>query len=361
MKAIVVDLFCGIGGLTHGLKLSGLNVVAGYDIDPSCRYAYEENNNTIFIEADVATLKASDINKHYNKSDIKILVGCAPCQPFSKYTIRYRKNEDNETYNCNEQIKDHNKWRLVTSFVEKILQLQPHIISMENVPELTNTDVFKNFVKSLENIGYNVNYKIAYCPDYGVPQNRRRLVLLASLLGNIKLMEPIYKPDNYLTVRKAISNLPPIKAGETHTNDNLHYSASLNDKNLKRIKMSKQGGTWRDWDESMKLTCHKKSTGKSYPSVYGRMLWDSPSPTITTQFYGYGNGRFGHPEQDRAISIREGAILQSFPTNYKFFSENRKINTRKIGTHIGNAVPVELGKAIGISILKHLKEADHED
>ena len=123
-----------------------------------------------------------------------------------------------------------------------------------------------------------------------------------------------------------------------------------------RIKNSHQGGTWRGWDESLQLKCHKKNSGKSYGSVYGRMSWDKPSPTITTQFYGYGNGRFGHPEQNRAISLREGAILQSFPPDYVIVEPNEMFRRKIIGTHIGNAVPVELGRAIGKSILNHIGE-----
>ena len=130
----------------------------------------------------------------------------------------------------------------------------------------------------------------------------------------------------------------------------------MNSINLKRIKQSRPGGTWKDWSEDLQLKCHKKETGKSYGAVYGRMCWDEPSPTITTQFYGYGNGRFGHPEQDRALSYREGALLQSFPIDYKFVDQDNIFNRKELGIHIGNAVPVELGRAIGISIQNHLNE-----
>ena len=361
MKITVVDLFCGIGGLTHGLQLAGLNVVAGYDIDLSCRYAYEDNNNAIFVHGDVAEISADKINKHYEDSDIRVLVGCAPCQPFSKYTLRYRKSEAEEASQRGSYVKKHNKWGLVSAFAEKIRQVRPHVVSMENVPELRNTDVFKQFIKTLENMDYKVSFVVAYCPDYGVPQNRKRLVLLASNLGEINLIAPLYTPEEYITVRRAIGALPEINAGERHNEDSLHFSARLNETNLLRIQSSVEGGTWRDWDEALQLACHKKPTGRSYPSVYGRMRWDEPSPTITTQFYGYGNGRFGHPEQDRAISIREGAILQSFPQGYRIGGVNNTCNTRTMGTHIGNAVPVELGRAIGTSIINHLLEVvDYE-
>lgn len=346
MPSAVIDLFCGIGGLTKGLELANLNVIAGIDINETCRFAYEENNHSEFIAADITKVNIKDLNDRYPENTTKILVGCAPCQPFSKYTQRYRK----------EGHKD-NKWKLLYSFLNIVRDIQPEIVSMENVPELRNECVFEDFVESLKSLGYHVNWQIAYCPDYGVPQKRKRLVLLASLLGEIQLIPPLFNENNYLTVRDAIGHLPPIASGETHNDDSMHKATQLTPLNLERIQNSVQGGTWKDWDERLKLKCHKKSTGKSYGAVYGRMSWEQPSPTITTQFYGYGNGRFGHPEQNRAISYREGAILQSFPPDYAFIpNDGDAFSLRDLGIHIGNAVPVELGHAIGISINQHLKE-----
>ena len=153
-----------------------------------------------------------------------------------------------------------------------------------------------------------------------------------------------------------IRDLPIIEDGVVSENDLLHRTSKLSPLNKLRIKQSIPGGTWADWDEKLKLSCHKKSTGKGYGAVYGRMEWNKPSPTITTQFYGYGNGRFGHPEQDRAISLREGALMQSFPADYKFIDNNNTQTNKQIGIHIGNAVPVELGTAIGRSMKNHIKE-----
>lgn len=345
MPSAVVDLFCGVGGLTHGLQLSGLNVVAGFDIEESCRYAYENNNNAAFISRDVTNVTAEEINRLYPNHAVKILVGCAPCQPFSKYTKRYRKDGPMD-----------DKWRLLYSFSRLVQEVRPSIISMENVPELAHEKVFEDFVCNLQNLNYMVSWSIVNCPDYGIPQYRKRLVLLASSLGEITLIPPTHDENNYVTVRDAIESLPPLADGATDINDIMHQASRLSPINRQRIRQSIPGGTWRDWDENLQLVCHKKDSGKSYPSVYGRMLWDAPSPTMTTQFYGLGNGRFGHPEQNRALSLREGAILQSFPPNYIFVPENTQFNKRTLGTHIGNAVPVELGRAIGISILLHLKE-----
>ena len=344
MPSAVVDLFCGVGGLTHGLQLAGLNVIAGIDFEESCRYAYEQNNNADFIQRDITTITANEVNELFPENTIKVLAGCAPCQPFSKYTSRYRKDGYQD-----------DKWRLLYYFGNLIEEIQPEIIAMENVPELRSTDVFSDFVNKLNELNYHVWSSVVFCPDYGVPQNRKRLVLLASNIGNISLIPPTHSLDDYVTVRDVISQLPVLQAGQVDDNDSLHTSTRLSEKNLRRMRASVPGGTWRDWPKELQLKCHKKDSGTSYPSVYGRMEWDKPSPTITTQFYGYGNGRFGHPEQDRAISLREGAILQSFPANYEFVQNGICTNKRKLGVQIGNAVPVELGRAIGVSILNHLE------
>ncbi len=345
MKLAAIDLFCGIGGLTNGLIQAGIPVVAGIDFEGACRFAYETNNHVEFIQRDITTVKPNEICDLYPKdTTIRILAGCAPCQPFSRYSQRYRKDG----------YKDE-KWKLLYSFGDLVKTVLPEVVAMENVPELAATPVFEDFVKGLQELGYYTEDKVVYCPDYGIPQSRKRLILLASLLSPISLVVPTHSPEAYVTVRDAIGSLPPIKAGETDAHDPMHYASSLSEKNLRRIRQSKPGGTWRDWDADLQLSCHKKSTGRSYPSVYGRMSWDEPSPTITSQFFGYGNGRFGHPEQDRAISLREGAILQSFPKDYQFIDPENPSTTRQIGLQIGNAVPVELGRIIGVSILNGLE------
>lgn len=346
MQSVAIDLFCGIGGLTKGLSLAGINIIAGFDVDESCRFAYERNNKARFISEDVNNITAEEINQLFlNQDGVKIIVGCAPCQPFSRYSLRYRKDGRTD-----------DKWKLLYSFSRLVNECRPEVVSMENVPSLMYEDVFKDFVRQLKDLNYCVSWNIVYCPDYGVPQKRKRLVLLASKLGEINLIPPLYSEENYKTVRMAIGGLPSIADGEICKGDSLHRASKLSKINKKRIKQSVQGGTWRDWDEELRVSCHNKESGLTYPSVYGRMKWDEPSPTITTQFYGYGNGRFGHPEQDRAISLREGAILQSFPDDYIFIDEEHPAKKRELGIHIGNAVPVELGRAIGISIQQHLQK-----
>lgn len=336
-----MDLFCGAGGLTHGLQVAGINVVAGYDIEETCRFAFEHNNNSKFFNKDITTLSGNEVLEQLNNSDISILAGCAPCQPFSTYGRTKNKRKDD-------------KWALLYSFSRLIDEIQPLIVTMENVPGLISQNVFKDFIKNLELHGYHVSQRIIFCPDYGIPQTRKRLVLLASKLGPIDLIASTHNKDNYKTVKEVISKLPPIKAGESDKNDPLHRSSSLSPLNMERIKASKPGGDWHDWPIHLRAACHLKDSGKFYRSVYGRMSWNEPSPTITTQCYGFGNGRFGHPEQNRAISLREAAILQSFPDNYLFFDKGDILDIASTARMIGNAVPVRLGEVIGISILKHL-------
>jgi len=337
----VVDLFCGIGGLSYGFVEEGFHVVAGYDNDEKCQYAFEKNNNATFYLEDITKLKGHNLDKRYFDKDFKILVGCAPCQPFSSYSFKVKE-------------KDEVKVNMLYSFSRLIKETNPTIISMENVPQLAKEDniIFNDFCKNLKELGYFFSYQTVYCPDYGIPQTRKRLVLLASKLGEIELIDKTHK--TYKTVRDTIGLLPPVAAGETHPEDILHRARELNEINLRRIQNTKEGGGWKDWPSDLLLACYKKKTGKSYGSVYGRMRWDKPSPTMTTHCTGLGNGRFGHPEQDRAITLREAALLQTFPISYDFFKSKNSYNPSVICKQIGNAVPPALGRVIAKSIEKHL-------
>ena len=341
-----VDVFCGAGAVTHGLIKAGIPVNAGIDNDEGCRYTYEKNNKTKFINKDIRRLPGAFVKRLYPDKDIKILVGCAPCQPFSKFTQKNKERKEDE------------KWRLLYAFSDMIKKVKPHVISMENVTEIINQKVFTDFIETLEFLKYHVSWKFVYCPDYGIPQRRRRLVLLASRLGKIELLPRTHEPSQYVTVRQAIGKLEPIDDGETSRKDALHRAFNLSPLNKKRIKHSKPGGTWLDWKGELRAPCHKKKTGRSYTSVYSRMEWDKPSPTITTQFNVFGTGRFGHPDQDRALSLREGAMLQTFPKHYDFINPKENLSMKRIGIHVGNAVPVKLGVIIGKSIIKHLRDTN---
>lgn len=342
VKIKAIDLFCGAGGLTRGLEDVGIEVVKGVDIDPACEYPYTKNNDADFVLKSVEKVTAADFSKDLADASYTLLAGCAPCQPFSTYSQGLSDKSDK-------------RWNLLNQFGRIAKELKPDFVTMENVPRLAEQAVFDKFVAALEDDDFWVFYDVVNCADYGVPQQRQRLVLLASKHGPIDMIAPTVKSDSYKTVRDVIEDLPRIKAGESCIDDPLHMASKLSPLNLKRIRASKAGGTWRDWDKDLVAACHKKRTGKTYPGVYGRMTWDDPSPTMTTQFFGFGNGRFGHPAQDRAISLREGAILQSFPRDYAFVPKDETVYIKTIGRLIGNAVPVKLGKAIGKSIKRHIE------
>lgn len=340
-KIEAVDLFCGIGGLTHGFIKAGIPVTAGIDNDPDCKFGYESNNEAIFIEKDILNVSAREVQGLYSKdTTIKVLVGCAPCQPFS------RLNLNNIT---KKQLQPLEK------FAHLIGQLKPDIVSMENVKGLIKNPIFKGFIKNLAKNKYQYEYRIVDFSEYGVPQKRQRLVLLASRLGKISLIQPTHK-NKKITVRDAIGKLESIKAGQASKTDPLHRSRSLNQLNRARIMATpKNGGNSRSWGENLVLDCHKKKSGQSYRgSVYGRMSWDRPAPTMTTQCIGIGNGRYGHPEQNRAISLREAALFQTFPKKYRFFDPSKKLVVSDVARFIGNAVPVRAGEIIAKSIKKHL-------
>ena len=344
-KIQVVDLFCGIGGLSYGLKTGGFEILAGFDLDWTCQYAYEHNNEAKFNYKDIKSVTKEDILPLYSQNAIKVLAGCAPCQPFSSYAFKNKQ-------------KDPNKYDLLYEFGRLVKEVHPDIVTMENVPAIASfklKDVFNDFVKTLKEEQYKVSYQVVYCPDYGVPQTRKRLVLLASRLGDIKLIPPTHGKDTYVTVRQTIGDLESLEAGEASVTDPLHRCAALTPLNLRRIQATPYGGSWKDWPEELVLECHKKSGGKSFGSVYGRMEWDEPSPTMTTQCTGIGNGRFGHPEQNRAISAREAALLQTFPLSYRFFSDEEGVSLTKASRYIGNAVPPRLGEVIAESIKQHIR------
>jgi DNA (cytosine-5)-methyltransferase 1 len=370
MNVSSLDLFSGAGGLTRGLLDADINdvdisVEAGFDIDEDCRYPYETNNDDAeFVKADLSTLlydeediengeideelsilDSDDIGQYFDDdADVRMLAGCAPCQPFS------RLNPDS--------TENHEKWELLNAFSKLVIDLEPEIVTMENVPGVERQPIYDEFVETLEQNGYMIDANTLYGPDYGVPQTRKRLVLVASKIGRISLPEPTHDEDYYVTVEDQIGDLPDIASGEQHSDDSLHVCRDLIDRNLQRWDHSHPGGTWRDWPEELRLACHKKESGQSYDSVYGIMEPDEPSPTITTQFYNYGTGRFGHPNQARALSLREGAMLQTFPEDYEFVPENEEVTMKNVGRLIGNAVPVKLAKVVGEVIQKHIEEQE---
>ena len=342
-RVTAIDVFCGVGGLTQGLSRAGIDVVMGVDLDPACQYAFEANSAATFVHADVMKLQAKDLRPSFAATDVTLLAGCAPCQPFSTYA-RSAKRDRGGT-----RRQGGHDWVLLRRFGELVTDLKPDLVTMENVPPLRDEGVFHEFVDSLRD--YHIDYEIIDGLMVGLPQTRRRLVLVASSLGPITLPTPEGSPS---TVRATIGRLPSLQAGGTDENDPMHTASRLSALNAKRIRASTPGGTWRDWPEHLRARCHTKVSGATYPSVYGRMMWDAPSPTITTQCFGYGNGRFGHPKEDRAISLREAAMLQGFPRGYRFLRPTERASFATMGRLIGNAVPVPLGEYIGRTLVEHV-------
>jgi DNA (cytosine-5)-methyltransferase 1 len=341
-----VDLFCGAGGLTYGLLKAGIGVEAGIDIDEQVEYAYGHNNpGAEFYCWDLGRKKCKSIQKLFTKGKLKLLAACAPCQPFSKLT---------------QAVKNHQAWDLLDNLGRFVKGIVPELVTMENVPELAGRGrkVFDRFLSTLDQLNYQTDCQIVECREYGIPQSRRRLVLLASQLGTISIPRgPCRYPSRWKTVRTTISRLPELGVGEEDPLDPLHAASMLSNINVRRLRATPHdGGNWSSWPKNLVLACHQKESGKSYHSIYGRMWWDRPAPTMTTLCTGIGNGRFGHPDQDRSITLREAALFQSFPKSYQFWPSGQTVNRRAVGRMIGNAVPPKLAEAIGLAIMQHVSQ-----
>jgi len=338
-KIAAIDLFCGVGGLTYGLRRAGIDVVAGIDLDPACEYPYTKNNKARFLNSDVTKLSGIDLAKLYPMGSLRLLAGCAPCQPFSPYS----RGTDST---------GHRDWGLLAEFARLVEEVEPELVTMENVPGLGSKPILTTFVRKLRKLEYEVSFQSVYCPPLGIPQHRRRLVLVASKIGAVTIPTGNLRPDEFRTVRAAIGRLPALRAGEASKGDRMHRARALVDLNIRRLQASRPGGSWSEWDRDLRLKCHRRRTGKSYANVYGRMSWDEPSPTITTLAYSLGTGRFGHPDQDRAITPREAALLQTFPRRYRFVKPKEPVFLSRVSRLIGNAVPPRLGYHIGLSLMR---------
>lgn len=342
---IAVDFFCGGGGMTRGLLDAGIDVLCGIDFDPSCKRTYERNNQK-YLQKDICSFTPEELLSEFpqiaNRDDL-LLVGCAPCQPFSVLTHKKYDEQGN--------VIPHKSVNLLTEFGRFVKKLQPAHVLVENVPGLRGKgkEVLNAFKDMLTENGYWYDERVIYAKEYGVPQNRRRYVLIASRQFKPTIPQGTHGKGllPYCTVRQTIFKYPHLNAGEESESVPNHKCANLSPLLLERIKNTPHdGGSRTDWPESLILKCHKQFNG--HTDVYGRMKWDEPSPTLTVKCFSLSNGRFGHPEQDRAISLREAAALQTFPDNYVFEG-----SMQDIGRQIGNAVPVLLAKAMGVYILQN--------
>lgn len=335
-----IDFFCGVGGATKGFQDAGVQVLKGIDNDVSCKKTYEENCAPAkFVLKDINNVGIEDrlLDVNPSKDDYLLYIACAPCQPFSRFAkLRSCKAQDRRTY-------------LMGSFIKIIGEDHPDFVFVENVPgfaEALNGTLLGQFCQVFDHLGYNYEWRIVDARDYGTPQKRLRFVFFASKVSKMPFPAPTYGGGRhpYITVREAIGKYPPIAAGEAHPNLLNHQSAKLSRLNLRRLKHTpKNGGSRKDWPHHLWLKCHEDDS--SHTDVYGRMKWDEPAPTLTCRCISVSNGRFAHPEQDRAISVREAASLQTFPEKFVFYER-----MAQAAKHIGNAVPpilaFEFGKVI---------------
>jgi len=332
-----LDFFCGAGGLTRGLLDAGIDVVAGVDADESCRQTYEENNEpSTFHTYDIRKLGVAQIKTFASDAmvspDDLLLAACAPCQAFSQQRKSERVRLDAT---------------LLTEFGRLVQEIKPGWVLVENVPGIMRVpgfSTYRRFLKMLDDCEYEYDVAPLNAKYYGVPQNRVRMVLVASRLCPISLPERTHgiKGQDLATVRETIKHFPAIGPGEKDPDIPNHRTSDLTPINVKRIKATpRNGGDRRSWPKKLWLDCHLKDY-EGHTDVYGRLYWDQPAPTLTGKCNSLSNGRYGHPTQDRAISLREAAALQSFHDKYEFFGV-----LRTVAQHIGNAVPPRLGKVLG--------------
>ena len=343
-----VDFFCGGGGMTRGLLNAGIEVLFGLDFNAACSETYEHNNGIPYLCRNIRDVNPEDLIEEFPvlaNNDELLLVGCAPCQPFS---------------NQRHMMHEHAAVNLLDEFGRMVEAMEPACVLVENVPGIQKRGaaVFNRFLALLRQMEYHIFYGVVNAKNYGVPQKRKRLILIAS--REFVPQEPPHTHGDgllpYVTVRDTIERFPEIAAGETDHHFFNHQASALSQTNLERIMATPHdGGSRTEWPEDLVLDCHNNGY-RGHTDVYGRMSWDDVSPTLTSKCFSLSNGRFGHPEQNRAISLREAAALQSFDDNYIFYG-----NKQEIGKQIGNAVPVLLAQNIGEYILEqHENHAEND-
>lgn len=343
MKMDFYDFFSGCGGTSRGMQQAGLNVHFGLDVDEDAQSTFIENfPKAKFLRKDIREVDVSDLDGivSWGKGQVKVFAACAPCQPFSKQNRTLGGTDGRRT--------------LLAEFHRFVEGFRPEYVFLENVPGLQNVNKrkgpFGDFVMLLKRLGYEVDYKIVLAYNYDVPQRRRRLVMIASNLGKVTIPAPTCGRSDELkeipSVWSHIKHLPPIQAGESHPKIKNHRAARLSELNLQRISSTPEGGDRSSWPEELLLSCHAEHSG--HTDVYGRMVKDQPAPALTTRCISLSNGRFGHPTQDRAISVREAACLQTFPMDFVFHG-----NLNSMARQIGNAVPVAMAEIFGKAIQSH--------
>ncbi len=350
MALKAIDFFCGAGGMSYGLARSGVKILAGIDCDPACKATYEHNNKPArFLERDIATLNpvllAAELGVERNDDDL-ILVGCSPCQFWSKISTDKTKSEKSAF--------------LLREFERFVDWFNPGFVVIENVPGLLTKKgqtILPQFKKFLESRRYSYAHGVINANLYGVPQNRIRYLLVATRLSD-EIELPKGRKNRRLVVRNFLgirNGFRRISAGHKDKTQFRHTAAELSAENAHRMRVTpKNGGTRASWknDPDLQIAAYA-GRDEIFRDVYARMYWDKPAPTITTRFNSFSNGRFGHPTQNRAISLREGATLQTFPKRYVFDATNESTIARQIG----NAVPPALARRVGKHLIRVSNEA----
>lgn len=336
-KPVFIDLFAGAGGLSIGLQQAGFELIAATDWDHwSCETLRANHKDTYICEGDITTIKMDDFKKHLPIKNIDLIVGGPPCQGFSPLGKRLKSDPRNQL------------WRQFMRFVD---YFSPKMFLMENVPELLKSEEYAEIKKQAEKLGYTVKAKVLFAVDHGVPQKRKRAIILGSKIGEPVHPNPSYFPPGQIpltdkaapwkTVADAIGNLPPIPDGK-----NWHVGRHPTELSIQRYKSIPPGGNRFDLPVHLKPDCWKrKKTGST--DVFGRLEWDKPSLTVRTEFYKPEKGRYLHPTENRPITIREAARLQTFPDDYVILG-----SSVQAAKQVGNAVPVEMARRIGLEIIK---------
>lgn len=337
MAYIAVDLFSGCGGLSVGLKNAGFDILAAVEFNPYAAktYCLNHEKTQMYIE-DIRTLDINKIKGFLNGRSLHLLTGCPPCQGFSSIRRLNRKDAVEDARND-----------LILEYLRFVEELKPLTLMMENVPGITEFNLFKQVYTELKDLGYFIDFDVIDVSKYGVPQRRKRFVMVGSRIGRIKIA-PGHNVKK--TVRDMIGNIENTEV----TTDSMH---KIFPKHISRIKemierIPKDGGSRSDLPEEYILDCHKKE-GVGFNDVYGRLRWDDVSSTITGGCLNPSKGRFLHPEENRCITAREAALLQTFPPNYKF-PDN--IPKTAIALMIGNALPPVFSQIQSENIYNHLRE-----
>jgi DNA (cytosine-5)-methyltransferase 1 len=325
-RPTAIDLFSGCGGLTLGLRRAGFDVLAAVDVDPLATRSYRENHpDTVMVEEDIKSVRAAVLLQRagLQKRRLDLVAGCPPCQGFSSLRTF------NGARRVNEPMND-----LVFEFVRIVEELNPRAVMLENVPGLFDDERLVAVESRLADLGYNCSSSIFDAAEYGVPQRRRRMILLGAQEFEPKFGRRLYKP---MTVRAALCGLdPPSKSADPLHNYKVRRAPHVSDL-IKKIP--KNGGSRSSLPDEEQLACHQACAG--FHDIYGRMSWDEPSPTITGGCINPSKGRFLHPQQNRAITLREAALLQGFPESYRFSMERGRYPAAQM---IGNAFPPALAE-----------------